>query len=134
MMVTVSLPLALGLPVGRVVAFEAEGAGGPRILRDVVTGIRYVLPAGVLPDADTVPGQARVDSCTVIVGEVGIAGETGVRTELVLDPVPVPDASRRTGTAAALSGAEQAAASATGEAVWWGGGERTPKEEPERFW
>ncbi|MBW1640661.1 hypothetical protein G3H63_16480 [Microbacterium resistens] len=128
MMVTVSLPLALGLPVGRVVAFEAEGAGGPRILRDVVTGIRYVLPAGVLPDADTVPGQARVDSCTVI------AGETGVRTELVLDPVPVPDASRRTGTAAALSGAEQAAASATGEAVWWGGGERTPREEPERFW
>ncbi|WP_407360369.1 hypothetical protein [Microbacterium sp. LBN7] len=88
---------------------------------DLDTGIRY-------RRADDVRGEfsrwiGRVLECTVTIGGAG-------RTVLRVDPIG-PGA---TGAKRALHGADAAADAAKAEADRWGGTDRPPTEEPERFW
>ncbi|MDR6867775.1 hypothetical protein J2Y69_002383 [Microbacterium resistens] len=128
MTVTLVLPFPAPLALGKVVEVEREDAShGRPVLRDVDTGVRYEVGAALM---DLLPsGQARVIACT-------IRGEGGgsASTELVLLPFGEPVGASPGGAAVALSGAEQAAASAGAQAALWGGGDRPPREEPERFW
>lgn len=88
---------------------------------DLDTGIRY-------RRADEARGEFTrwigwVLECTVTIGGAG-------RTVLRIDPIG-PGA---TGAKRALHGADAAADAAKAEADRWGGTDRPPAEEPERFW
>ncbi|MGN8027082.1 hypothetical protein [Microbacterium sp. 22242] len=126
MSVTVTLPLSAPLGVGRIVAVDEE-ASTARI-RDLTTGVAYLVPRSVLPDLGVLPWRGRVAACTVI------AAEEGVTTDLVLDAVPVPGSAAPSGSAVALEGASRAAAAAKAQAAVWGGTDRPPQEEQPHFW
>lgn len=90
-------------------------------LVDLDTGIRYRRPDDARGEFSRWIG--RVLECTVTFGGVG-------RTVLRVDPIG-PGAA---GTKVALLGADAAADAAKAEADRWGGTDRPPAEEPERFW
>lgn len=88
---------------------------------DLDTGIRY-------RRSDEARGEftrwiGRVLECTVTIGGAG-------RTVLRVDPIGQEAA----GAKGALHGADAAADAAKAEADRWGGTDRPPVEEPERFW
>jgi hypothetical protein len=90
-------------------------------IADLDTGIRY-------RRSDDARGEfsrwiGRVLECTVMIGGSG-------RTVLRVDPIGQDAA----GTKGALLGADAAADAAKAEADRWGGSDRPPVEEPERFW
>lgn len=89
---------------------------------DLDTGIRY--RRAEEPKGDFSRWIGRVIECTVTMGGVG------ARTALLVDPIG-PGA---TGAKIALRGADAAADAAKAEADRWGGVDRPPAEEPERFW
>ena len=91
---------------------------------DLDTGIRYRRAED--PRGDVSRWIGRVLECTVTLG----GGGGGVQTALLVDPVS-PGA---TGAKVALRGADAAADAAKAEADRWGGADRPPAEEPERFW
>ncbi|MCK2037210.1 hypothetical protein KZC51_13835 [Microbacterium sp. SSW1-49] len=91
-------------------------------LLDLDTGILY--RRAEEPLGDLARWLGRVLECTVIV-EARVA-----RTILTVDPVG-PGA---VGSTVALRGADAAADAAKAEADRWGGVDRPPAEEPERFW
>lgn len=127
MALTLTLPLPAPIAVGRVVTIAPEPDGGAVGIRDLATGIVYRV--AVAPEAfGALPWRGRVDACTVV------ADDGAPRTVLELGAVPVPGSGATSGSAVALSGAEQAAASAGAEAALWGGTDRPVREEPERFW
>ncbi|MCT1365887.1 MULTISPECIES: hypothetical protein [unclassified Microbacterium] len=90
-------------------------------LLDLDTGIRY--RRAEEPRAEVTHWIGRVLDCTVAVG-------VAPRTSLLLDPIG-PSAS---GAGIALRGADEAVNAAKAEADRWGGSDRPPPEEPERFW
>lgn len=89
---------------------------------DLDTGIRY--RRAEEPSGDFSRWIGRVLECTVTMGGAG------ARTSLLIDPIG-PGA---TGAKVALRGADAAADAAKAEADRWGGVDRPPAEEPERFW
>lgn len=88
---------------------------------DLDTGIRY--RRGDEPRGEVTHWIGRVLECTVAVGGAP-------RTSLLIDPIG-PSAS---GAGIALRGADAAVSAAKAEADRWGGTDRPPAEEPERFW
>lgn len=91
-------------------------------LVDLDTGIRY--RRGEEQRGAVSRWIGRVLECTVAMS----AG--GVRTTLLVDPIG-PAA---TEAGDALRGADAAVEAAKAEADRWGGTDRPPPEEPERFW
>lgn len=89
---------------------------------DLDTGIRY--RRAEEPSGDFSRWIGRVLECTVTMGGAG------AHTSLLIDPIG-PGA---TGAKVALRGADAAADAAKAEADRWGGVDRPPAEEPERFW
>ncbi|KJL27520.1 hypothetical protein [Microbacterium oxydans] len=90
-------------------------------LTDLDTGIRY--------RTDDVSGElsrwlGRVLDCTVTIGA------HSARTTLTVDPIGPGS----TGAKVALREADAAADAAKAEADRWGGSDRQPAEETERFW
>lgn len=88
---------------------------------DLDTGIRYQFA-----DERSEPSRwiGRVLGCTV----TNVGG--GSRTTLLVDPIE-PGAA---GARVALRDADAAADAAKAQADRWGGSDRPPPEEPERFW
>jgi hypothetical protein len=91
-------------------------------LVDLDTGIRY--RRAEEPAGDFSRWIGRVIECSVTIGG------SGAHTSLLVDPIG-PGA---TGARIALRGADAAADAAKAEADRWGGADRPPVEEPERFW
>jgi len=91
-------------------------------LVDLDTGIRYRRAED--PTRDFSRWIGRVLKCTVTIGGAR------VHTTLLVDPIG-PGA---TGAKVALRGADAAADAAKAEADRWGGVDRPPAEESERFW
>ncbi|WP_282847537.1 hypothetical protein [Microbacterium oxydans] len=89
---------------------------------DLDTGIRYRREED--PSGDFSRWIGRVLRCTVTIGGAG------VHTTLLVDPL----GPGYTGAKAALHEADAAADAAKAEADRWGGADRPPAEEPERFW
>ncbi|WEK60199.1 MAG: hypothetical protein P0Y60_12800 [Candidatus Microbacterium colombiense] len=88
---------------------------------DLDTGIRYRREEA---RGESSRWLGRILECTVSIGE------RGVRTTLTIDPIG-PGA---VGAKVALRDADAAAEAAKAEADRWGGSDRPPAEEPERFW
>ncbi|PRB09338.1 hypothetical protein [Microbacterium sp. MYb62] len=91
-------------------------------LVDLDTGIRY--RRAQEPSGEASRWIGRILECTVTMGGAG------AHTALLVDPIG-PGA---TGAKIALRGADAAADAAKAEADRWGGADRPPAEEPERFW
>lgn len=91
-------------------------------LVDLDTGIRY--RRAEEPGVEASRWIGRVLDCTVTIGD------RVSRTTLTVDPIG-PGA---VGAKVALRGADAAADAAKAEADRWGGSDRPPAEEPERFW
>ncbi|MFB8190991.1 hypothetical protein ACFC14_16860 [Microbacterium sp. NPDC055988] len=91
-------------------------------LVDLDSGIRY--RRAEEPSGDISRWIGRVLECTVTIGG------PRAHTTLLVDPIG-PGA---TGAKRALRGADAAADAAKAEADRWGGADRPPVEEPERFW
>lgn len=91
-------------------------------LIDVDTGVRYRRVEE--PEGEVSRWIGRVLDCTVVM----TTGRS--RTELLVDPL----GPGTTGARVALRGADAAAEAAKAEADRWGGTDRPPAEEPERFW
>lgn len=90
---------------------------------DLDTGIRYRRPED--PRGDFSRWIGRVLECTVTFGGSGV-----LATTLLVDPV----SHGATGAKVALRDADAAVDAAKAEADRWGGTDRPPAEEPERFW
>lgn len=120
------LPAQVAIPHGhRVEVIEQNDllTEGPVVLAvvDLDTGIRYQRSDELHGDFTRWIG--RVLECTVRIGGGG-------RTVLRVDPLGQGSA----GAKGALHGADAAADAAKAEADRWGGTDRPPVEEPERFW
>ena len=89
---------------------------------DLDTGIRYRRAED--PRGDFSRWIGRVLECTVTLGG------SGAQTTLLIDPV----SHGATGAKVALRDADAAVDAAKAEADRWGGTDRPPAEEPERFW
>lgn len=91
---------------------------------DLDTGIRYRRVD--VSRGESIRWLGRVIDCTVAIGG------PSARTVLTVDL----DADGRGATSArtALRGADAAVDAAKAEADRWGGGDREPEPEPERFW
>ncbi|MFS0894100.1 hypothetical protein [Microbacterium sp. 179-I 3D3 NHS] len=92
------------------------------MLVDLDTGIRY-------RRSDAVRGESERWIGRVLECAVTMTGGGAVRTVLRIDPIG-PGA----GAKGALRDADAAADAAKAEADRWGGTDRPPMEEPERFW
>ena len=126
MTIALLVPLPVPLAVGEVVELDGGARAGDAWTLRTSSGVRYAFPSA----SAVVPSErARVSSCTV---RVDAAGE--VVTELVLVPLGAVGDVPSAGAGIALSGAEQAAATAGAQAAQWGGTDRPPKEPAERFW
>lgn len=103
-----------------------ELTGEPFVLsvRDLDTGIRYRRLEE--PRGEFIRWMGRVIDCTVTIG-----GHSS-QTALTIDADG--DGSGATNARAALHGADAAVDAAKAEADRWGGGDRMPEPEPERFW
>lgn len=102
-----------------------DGESGEQTLVGIIdldTGIRYQHARSQHGELSRWIG--RVLECTVILHGAG------ARTELTVDPISpgAPEAK------AALRGADEAADAAKAEADRWGGTDRPPPAEPDRFW
>lgn len=91
-------------------------------LTDLDTGIRYRRAGDVSNEVSRWLG--RVLDCTVTLGA------QSARTTLTVDPIGPGS----TGAKVALREADAAAEAAKAEADRWGGSDRQPVEETERFW
>lgn len=91
-------------------------------LLDLDTGVHY--RRAEEPRGDLARWVGRVLECTVIFGD------RGARTVFTVDPIGPGGV----GAKVALRGADAAADAAKAEADRWGGSDRPPVEEPERFW
>ncbi|MDN3444924.1 hypothetical protein [Microbacterium sp. APC 3901] len=91
---------------------------------DLDTGIRYRRVEE--PRGELVRWWGRVLDCTVTIG-----GHSSLTT-LTVDAEG--NGSGATSARAALYGADAAVDAAKAEADRWGGGDRVPEPEPERFW
>ena len=103
---------------------ELTGESAILSVIDLDTGIRYRRVEE--PRGEIVRWLGRVIGCTVFIG-----GQ-GVQTSLTVDADG--DGSGATSARAALHGADAAVDAAKAEADRWGGGDRLPEPEPERFW
>ena len=93
-------------------------------VRDLDTGIRYRRVEE--PRGELLRWLGRVIDCTVTIG-----GHSSLTT-LTVDAEG--SGSGATSATAALHGADAAVDAAKAEADRWGGGDRVPEPEPERFW
>lgn len=91
---------------------------------DLDTGIRYRRLEE--PRGELIRWLGRVLDCTVTIG-----GHSSLTT-LTVDAEG--NGSGATSARAALHGADAAVDAAKAEADRWGGGDRVPEPEPERFW
>ncbi|MBO0982078.1 hypothetical protein [Microbacterium sp. SD291] len=89
---------------------------------DLDSGIRYRRAED--PRGETARWLGRVLECTVTIGG------SGAHTTLLVDPEDAGGAGARV----ALHGADEAAEAAKAEADRWGGTDRAPEPEAERFW
>nr|WP_314842778.1 hypothetical protein [uncultured Microbacterium sp.] len=107
---------------------ETTGESSILSITDQDTGIRYrrIEPA----TGDIVRWRGRVLGCTVTIGGHGAHTVLDVDAEVVADT----DAGEGASARAALHGADAAADAAKAEADRWGGSDRTPEPEPDRFW
>ncbi len=103
---------------------EVTGQSAVLTIVDLDTGVRYRRVEE--PRGDTSRWLGRVLECTVTLGGAG------AHTVLIVDPED--DGAAGGGAEAALHGADAAAGAAKAEADRWGGGDRVPEPEPERFW
>ena len=123
------LDAQVAIPVGHrveVTEHVVEATGKPAVLLivDLETGIRYRREGVAL--GELVRWFGRVVDCTVTIG-----GRTAY-TALAIDTDG--DGSGAAGAEAALLGADAAVEAAKAQAARWGGGDRLPEPEPERFW
>nr|WP_201470151.1 hypothetical protein [Microbacterium hydrocarbonoxydans] len=123
------LDAQVAIPVGHrveVTEHVVEATGKPAVLLivDLETGIRYRREGA--PLGELVRWFGRVIDCTVTIG-----GRTAY-TALAVDTDG--DGSGAAGAEAALLGADAAVDAAKAQAARWGGGDRKPEPEPERFW
>lgn len=121
------LSAQVALPTGhRVEVTEQSGADGddPVLvgLVDLDTGISFAWPDR--RRGETTRWIGRVLECAVT-----LTGG-GVHTHLTVDPIGAGGA----GATVALRDADAAAEAAKAEADRWGGSDRPPPEEPDRFW
>lgn len=105
---------------------ETTGERSVLSIVDLDTGVRY-------RRAEELRGHiarwtGRVLDCTVTFGG------SGVHTELRVDADVEAGGAGATGARTALHGADAAVDAAKAEADRWGGGDRLPEPEPERFW
>lgn len=103
-----------------------EETGEPAVLLivDLDTGVRYRREG--VPRGELVRWFGRVVDCTVTIG--GRAAYTALAVDTD------GDGSGAAGAEAALLGADAAVEAAKAQAARWGGGDRIPEPEPERFW
>lgn len=127
LVVNAQLPIGRGhrVEVSEVVDEERGGAVVVAVV-DLETGIRY--RRAEEPRGELLRWQGRVLDCTVTFG-----GHRE-RTTLTIDVDGDGAGAARTGARAALHGADAAVEAAKAEADRWGGGDRMPEPEPERFW
>lgn len=124
---TLVLNAQLAIALGHIVEVTEQVdalSGESRILAvvDIDTGIRY--RRSDEPRGEVSRWTARVLDCTILIGG------GGPYTTLVVDPVGIGSARAE----AALQGADAAADAAKAEADRWGGTDRAPEPEAERFW
>lgn len=123
--VAAQLPLARGHRVEVTEAIdETRGEAVLLAIVDLETGVRF--RRAEEPRGELVHWLGRVLDCTVTFG-----GHRD-RTVIVIDTDG--DGPGGVGARAALTGADAAAEAAKAEADRWGGGDRMPEPEPERFW
>lgn len=103
---------------------ELTGASLILSVRDLDTGIRYRRVGEIR--GDLLRWLGRVIDCTVTIG--------GQASQTILTVDADGDGSGATSARAALYGADAAVDAAKAEADRWGGADRTPEPEPERFW
>lgn len=103
---------------------ELTGESGILSVLDLDSGIRY--RSIEEPDSETVRWTGHVVDCTVVIG--GRSSHTSLTV--------TADSGRSGSTSArvALHAADAAVDAAKAEADRWGGGDRLPEPEPERFW
>lgn len=108
---------------------ESTGEAMLHSVVDLATGIRYRRVEE--PRGEIVRWRGQVIDCTVTIGNYG------AHTTLTVDVAGDGDADSddsATGVNAALHGADAAATAAKAEADRWGGVDRPPEPEAERFW
>jgi len=120
--IAVSAPIPHGHRVEVVERIDGNGERAVLTVTDLETRIRY--QHGMSGSSGGASWVGRVIDCTIN------QSRTGVTTELLIDPVG-PGAAEAD---IALRGADAAASAVTGEALRWGGADRTPEPEPPRFW
>lgn len=103
---------------------ELTGESGILSVIDLDTGIRYRRVGEAR--GEVVRWLGRVIDCTVVFGG------HGAHTALTVDADG--DGAGATSARTALHGADAAADAAKAEADRWGGGDRIPEPEPDRFW
>ncbi|MBT2476285.1 hypothetical protein J7E68_17335 [Microbacterium sp. ISL-103] len=103
---------------------ELTGEAAVLSVIDLDTGIRY--RRAEQPRGESIRWLGRVVDCTVTLG--GNSSWTTLTVEADSDGAGV------TGAQTALHGADAAVEAAKAEADRWGGGDRVPEPEPERFW
>ena len=103
---------------------ELTGESGILSVLDLDSGIRY--RSVEEPDSEIVHWTGQVVDCTVLIGG------RGSHTSLTV----TADSERggSTGARVALHAADAAVDAAKAEADRWGGGDRLPEPEPDRFW
>lgn len=123
LVLTAQVAIAQGHRLEVTERFDVE-AGEPRLVGivDLDTGIRYQYSEPQRGEISRWIG--RVLECTITLHGAG------ARTELLVDPIG-PGA---TEAKVALRGADEAADAAKAEADRWGGADRPPPAEAERFW
>lgn len=119
------LPIARGHRV-EVTEVIVETRNEPVLMAvvDLETGVRF--RRAEEPRGELVHWLGRVLDCTVTFG--------GPRDRTVLVVDADGDGPGGVGARAALTGADAAVEAAKAEADRWGGGDRMPEPEPERFW
>lgn len=123
LVLTAEVAIAQGHRVEVTERFDDE-TGEPSVVGivDLDTGIRYQRSEPQRGEISRWIG--RVLECTITLH----AG--GARTELTVDPIGQGATEARV----ALRGADEAADAAKAEADRWGGADRAPQTEAERFW
>lgn len=105
---------------------ETTGESSVLSIVDLDTGIRYRRVEEL--HGEILRWTGRVLDCTVTFGG------PAVHTLLRVDADVETDGIGATGARTALHGADAAVDAAKAEADRWGGGDRLPEPEPERFW
>lgn len=131
--VPMAAPIAHGHRIEVVHRSDEDGARTVIAVTDLDDRVRYQPVAGgpvgvTMPEEDATGRTTRwtghVVDCTIV------GRGTDVVTELLVDPV----GSGAAEADLALREADAAAEAARGEALRWGGADRTPKQDAPRFW